>query len=152
ESFEIGTIFKNNEKFVRILNKGSDINNGYSMAVTWNGEEMLIHMDKTYRNLLYNNFEIVQPLIFHEIGHIENGDFYKDQAPSELRMLMLDVGKVMPQELAADAFAINIVGKKAMKASLRYLLEERKKTSLPLLNYSQSCNIKEIELRIKNIH
>ena len=151
DCFEIGCVIKNGERFVPILNKGKDIKNGYSMAITYNGEELLIHMDKTYKGLLYNNINIVKPLIFHEIGHFENGDFYNDPVPSELRAAMLEMGQVMPRELAADKFAAKIVGKEALIKSLRYLLDLRKKGSSIIMDYSQLANIKELELRIKNL-
>lgn len=151
DSFEIGYVLKNGVKYVPILNKGADMHNGYSMAINFNGKQLRIHMDNTYRQLLYNNFNIIQPLIFHEIGHLENGDFYKDPIPNELRIAMVEMGKVLPNELAADNFAANIVGKNALKESIRYLLNLRKNTPVVLMNYSQELNIKELELRINNL-
>ncbi len=151
DSIQIGNVTKNGEILLILRNKGADVKNGFAMGVTWTGEELVVHLDEFYKKLMYENFEIFKPLLFHEVGHFENGDFYRDPIDKDLRAAMLMSGIVVPQELNADRFSMEIVGKKAILKSLQYLLDYRKKNKNLIYPEAWKLGIKELELRIKNI-
>lgn len=60
--------------------------------------------------------------IWHEIGHFYHDHFDRHQSAKQREDYIID-GKVHPRELEADEFAIAKVGKEALGAILRFMLE-----------------------------
>ena len=151
----IGEISDEKQEYtITLVRKGKDINNGYSMGVLKQDEVIIIYLDPFYQDLLINKTDIAVALIYHEIGHVINGDFNGNGNPKEncaLRTALIQQGIVQPKELNADKYAASIVGTKQMRKALNYLLEYRKKNKTQVIFLNREAaelGIRELELRI----
>lgn len=89
--------------------------------------------------------------VWHEVGHVHYEHFNTVVNQEELRAIRVQHAqnnKVMPQELEADQFAVERVGKAAVSEFLNFLLQTRLNGSFDGLN---QLGCKELELRIKQI-
>lgn len=79
---------------------------------------------------LQDDEQLTNFVIAHEVGHILNGDLEKI-SPSQVmnnikRCCSSMAGKVQPEELAADAYAVSQVGKKVAITSLKKMMTSEK--------------------------
>lgn len=97
-------------------------------------------------NKLKGDEQLTNFVIAHEAGHILNGDLDKipsSQVIGNIKRCCLAIGgNVQPEELAADAFAVSMIGKKVAISSLKKIMTSEK---MP------TSSRKEIANRIKVI-
>lgn len=122
---------------------------GHCRLIETNEENHLgaIFVDKFfYDNFMKNNsFKICAALFVHELGHFINGDLLKDVAinSNSVRIFALSIGKVMPEESAADLFAVKEIGKSNMINAIDKLISVRRKRN----DKGMELAIKEFTLR-----
>lgn len=110
----------------------------------------IIRVNKYYRDLLYEKPKIFLALAMHELGHIVNGDLerasadgVKSQQIRAERTASILNGKVVDEEIAADAFAVKQVGKSCMMNALDWMISMRRKRNDEIMEIA----INEFELR-----
>jgi hypothetical protein len=93
--------------------------------------------------------------LWHEIGHIHYRHFLtstvtKSQAEIRMhRISYIDKGKVLPEELEADVFAVQRVGKQALIEALTYLKDTR---PLGKRGSNNDYGTRELKFRIRKIN
>ena len=111
-----------------------------------NAEEICIVLDDLYIDLAITNSSAFEAMIMHEVGHLVNGDFDAEIGTNEIkreRAIEILKGKVMPNELAADRFAVEHCGKNAVMKMLDIIMSTRKKRNTA----DGEIAIRELELR-----
>ena len=119
---------------------------GYHFCVQQMNENLIgIVFDDVYLGLTNTNPREFEAMLMHEVGHLVNGDFDKERDNNAIRQereSMIQQGKVMPVELAADRFAVEHCGKNAMIRMLDIVISTRK-----IRDPFDIFAIKELELR-----
>lgn len=85
--------------------------------------------------------------LLHEIGHFVHKDMNAmsdTDSLSNLRMVEVENGRVLPMELAADNFAASYLGRKAALAGLESICNEMR-----TLGNEYEITVKELELRLR---
>lgn len=105
-------------------------NLGYHLCVQKIGQEYYIVMDEYYSSMLGKHDDELEGLLLHEVGHIVNGDFSTYQGDSDAvhnyRKKSVLHGTVAQNELGADLFAANIVGRDQYLKALDLLIKKRR--------------------------
>lgn len=115
-----------------------------------NGEFPVAMTDDLHRECLYNQPNIYLATVLHEYGHYINGDLDANEGLTnpiimDERNRCIAEGRVMPQELKADAVAISFVGKNTFMRSMDYLIKKRRERG----DSGADLAIREFELRKK---
>ncbi len=111
-------------------------------------------IDDLHRPCLYDHPEIFLTIMLHELGHYRNGDLFafdeEEVSNEKIKDIRADAilhGKVQMQELRADAFAVQHVGKNTFMRTMDYMINKRRQRS----DTGMELAIKEFELRKKAI-
>lgn len=111
-----------------------------------NENEIGVVHDDLYLNLSNTNVNAFDALLMHEVGHYINGDMDNQIDDLEIRqerVLQILKGKVAPNELEADRFAVEHCGKNAVMQMLDIVIATRKKRNTA----DGEIALKELELR-----
>lgn len=117
-----------------------------------NNEFLTVHTDDFHRECLFNQPKVFLTLALHEYGHYINGDLYEkkgvtNESIKDERLRCVLEGRVMEQELKADAFAVKYVGKNTFMRTMDYLIKRRRERA----DNAMDLAIKEFELRKKAV-
>lgn len=111
-------------------------------------------VDDLHKSCLYEHGDVFLALMLHELGHYINGDLTSwdgeqvdNETVRERRLVAIQNGKVQTQELKADAFSVQYVGKNTFMRAMDYMIKMREKRG----DDGAALAIKEFELRKKAV-
>ncbi len=113
-------------------------------------EELGIIFDDLHLSLVASRQNVFEAMLMHEVGHMVNKHFDIEKSSDEVmreRCNFILLGKVDPNELSADRFAVEHCGKNAVMQMLDHLISIRKERN----TVDGSIAIREMELRKKAI-
>ncbi len=116
------------------------------------GKHPRISFDKEYYADLQNLTDEIITIIFHELGHLNNGDLtngnFNFEAYHTERTQVADANGVLPMELKADDFAVAFLGREVVAAGLAII---KKKTESYVGYENLEIAVRELEERIERL-
>ena len=119
------------------------------------GDISVVCMDDLHLQCFEEKPKIFLTMMLHELGHVKNGDLDGKRDTETIRQDRQDKalkGEVAPEELKADKFAVDCMGKNTVMQTLDYMIKKRKERIEP--NWAKEMVLNEFENRkkaVKNI-
>lgn len=123
-----------------------------SLGCAKDGKHLRISFDKSYMGDLQNKTDEVLTIIFHELGHLKNGDLtngsfnfekYHDERTNEAQEK-----HILPMEIGADDFAVGYIGSARVASGLK---EIKRRTETYDGYENVDLAVWELEERIKRL-
>ncbi len=149
--FAMSELFESMIPFV-LVETDADTIDFASLGCAEGGKHPRISFDKEYYADLQTLTDEVATIIFHELGHLNNGDLTNGNFNFETyhteRTQVADAQGVLPMELKADDFAVAFLGREVVVAGLAVI---KKKTEVYVGYENLEIAVCELEKRIQRL-